>query len=124
MSTAQTNEFKSRVNFIESKPHKLKRSLQRDQFGAIIVPKSVKIRFGWLSALHSLVLLYAIFTIFKAVFIYNADQSNYTQILSDLRGGNNKEQVVAALMSPDYFTKPVGVLVAGISDHMRAARKQ
>ncbi len=115
MSTTQMNEFRSRVDLIEKQPRKFRRPFQRDQLGAIIAPKSPEPRLAWLSVLRPLVLLYAVFTIFKAVFIYNADQINYTQTLSELRSGGVKEQTVATLMSPDYFTKPVGVLVASMA---------
>ncbi|MFK5998396.1 MAG: hypothetical protein QM492_09850 [Rhodobacterales bacterium] len=103
------------MDLIEKQPRKLRRPFQRDQSGAIIAPKSPEPRLAWLSVLRPLVLLYAVFTIFKAVFIYNADQINYTQTLSELRSGGVKEQVIATLMSPDYFTKPVGVLVASMA---------
>jgi len=124
MSTAQMNEFQSRVDLIKNEPHKLEGSFKRDQFGVIIIPKSQQPRLGVLSVLRPLVLLYVVFTIFKAVFIYNADEINYTQTLSDLRLGGAKEQVIAVLMSPDYFTKPVGVLVANMAEKINKAQIQ
>jgi hypothetical protein len=124
MSDAQVNEFRSRVDRIESSPRTSKRALPRDRYGVIVLPKEGEKRFKWMSVLRPLLLLYVLFTIFKAVFIYNSSDKDYTQLIVNLEAGDRKSQLVAAIMSPDVFTKPVGVLVAGLADRVKGTQNK
>ena len=124
MSDVQMHEFRSRVDRILNSKETPAGAYQRDAYGVIIMPKAQKARFSRMSVIRPLVLLYIAFTVFKSVLIYNSDQNDYAQIIANLEAGDSKSQLVAFAMAPGYFTKPVGVFVADLADHLKATQNK
>lgn len=124
MSDVQMHEFRSRVDRILNSKQTQMCAYQRDAYGAINIPKAQKVRFSRMSVIRPLFLLYIAFTVFKSVLIYNSDQNDYAQIIADLEAGDSKSQLVAFAMAPGYFTEPVGVFVADLADHVKAAQSK
>ena len=92
---------------IERNMGKSRRNVRRDRFGAIqhrkqTAPKSVM--FGTLKLFCK---LYIIFTITKAVLIYNSDQVNYADKIESWSNGVGGAPIISILMAPDYFTAPI-----------------
>jgi hypothetical protein len=122
MSDVQVDEFRSRVNRIVSGDRKCANKPYYDAFGNLVIPK-IRKKTSWrMSMLRTMVLLYLVFTDFKAVIIHNTDGNEYAQILANLESGDGKSQFLASAMAPGYFTKPVGELVANLADHLENVR--
>lgn len=123
MSDVQAFEFQSRVDRIINAHYKPKRVIKRDSCGVITLSKPQKENFRLMYILRSLLLLYMSFTVFKAVLIQNTSQNDYAQIISTLEAGDGKSQLVAYTMTPGFFTKPVGVFVADLTDQFKEMPK-
>ena len=124
MSDVQMDSFRSRVDRISNGPQKGRRTLRRDKFGVIVMPEAKQVRFNWMMIIRPLLLLYISFAVFKAVLIYNSDQSDYTQVIANLEAGDSKSKIVAFTMAPGYFTEPLGVFVSNVANHLNEAQKK
>jgi hypothetical protein len=116
------DNFRSRVDRIANGSQKGKRAIRRDRLGVIVMPKAKQERFKWMMIVRPLILLYISFAVFKAVLIYNSDQNDYAQVIANLEAGDSKSKIVAYTMSPGYFTKPLGVFVSNVANHINEAQ--
>jgi hypothetical protein len=122
MSDIQVDEFRSRVNRIVSGDRKTATKPYYDAFGNLVIPK-IRKKTSWrMSMLRTMVLLYLVFTVFKAVMIHNSDGHEYSQILANLEAGDTKSQFIASAMAPGYFAKPVGEMVSNLANHLENVR--
>lgn len=115
MTDVQVDEFHSRVKRIEKSERKNKQAFRRDSAGNIIAIRKPKRAFRPMAVLRSLLLLYIAFVVFKAVLISNSNEDDYAKIIANLETGDAKSQFLAVAMAPDYFTKPVGAIVANLA---------
>ena len=115
MTDAQVNEFHARVKRIEKSERKSKQAFRRDSYGNIIATRKSKKGFRPMAVFKSLLMLYIAFVVFKAVLIHNSDGDDYAKMIANLEAGDAKSQFLAIAMAPDYFTEPVGALVANLA---------
>lgn len=115
MTDAQVNEFHARVKRIEKSERKSKQAFRRDSYGNIIATRKTKRGFRPMAVLRSLLMLYVAFVVFKAVLIHNSDENDHAEMIANLEAGDTISQFFAIAMAPDYFTEPVGVLVANLA---------
>lgn len=123
MSDIQMDSFQVRVDRITNGLQKGKRASKRDKFSAVFTPGAERGRFKWMMIIRPLFLLYISFAVFKTVLIYNSDQNDYAQVIANLQAGDSKSKVVAFTMAPGFFTKPLGVFVSSVANHITEAQK-
>jgi hypothetical protein len=115
--------FQSRVDRIIKAHYKPRRVIKRDSYGVITLSKPQKENLRLMCILRSFLLLYISFTVFKAILIQNASQNDYAHIIANLEAGDNKSNLVAYTITPELFTKPVGIFVADISSQIKGSQK-
>lgn len=125
MQGSQLDEFRTRVErmqLINDGP-KSKRVLKYVGYdNAVKSSKFKKTGFKIWNGFRLLLILYIGFTFFKATYIHNSDPNEFALTLAKLESGNGISQFAAKMMTPNYFTKPVGELVANVVSKIEELR--